>query len=267
MLIQDALQCGLIVDAGADRLDHGSTVVLSLVIEEKDLLGFADVNALEITVGTDRPVDRCRTDAEDLFELVDEVERVLRGTVHLVDEGEDRDTALTADREQLDGLGLDTLRTVKEHDRGVRGTECTVGILGEVLVTGGIQNVDAVSVIVELHDGRGNGDTTLFLDLHPVGCRVMSSFSGLNGTGHVNGTSVEQELLSHGRFTCVRVRNDRESPSSVDLVLNVLVHILLPSWFGYGCKIRYNSNGVSDTKLRIESFFRRKPQYYISLAI
>ena len=245
MLVQDASEGLFIVDTGTDGLDHGSTVVFCFVVEKKDLFGFADIYALEITVGTDRPVDRGRADAEDLFELVDEIERILGGTVHLVDEGEDRNTTLSTDREELDGLRLDTFRAVEEHDRGVGRAKRTVSILGEVLVTRGIEDIDAVAVIVELHNGRGNGNTTLLLDLHPVGCRVMRGFSGLNGTGHVNGASVEKELLGHGRLTGVRVRDDRKRAAALYLILNILVHMLLPSWFGSGCKIRYNSSGVS----------------------
>jgi hypothetical protein len=41
----------------------------------------------------------------------------------------------------------------------------------------------------------------------------------------VDGTTVEKKLLGHRRFTGVRVRDDRESPTAVDLVYNILVHI------------------------------------------
>ena len=189
-------------------------MVFGLVVEEKHLFGFSDIYALKITVSSNQPVDRGTADAEDFLELVDEVEGVLRSTVHLVDEGEDWDTALTADGKELDGLCLDTFCAVKEHDRGVCRAKCTVSILGEVLVTGGIKDIDAVAVVVELHDGRGNGDTTLLLDLHPVGGRVVRSFSGFNGTCHVDGASVEQEFLGHCCLTGVRVRDDREGTAA-----------------------------------------------------
>ena len=189
-------------------------MVFGLVVEEKYLFGFSDIYALKITVSSDRPVDRGTADAEDFLEFIDKVKRVLRGTVHLVDEGEDRDTALTADGKELDGLRLDTFRAVKEHDRGVCRTERAVGILGEVLVAGGVKDIDAVAVVVELHDGRGNGDTTLLLDLHPVGGRVVRSFSGFNGTCHVDGASVEQEFLGHCCLTGIRVRDDREGAAA-----------------------------------------------------
>ena len=52
--------------------------------------------------------------------------------------------------EKLDCLLLNTLRSVDYHDCRVGCHECTVGILGEVLMSRGIENVDAVAVIVEL---------------------------------------------------------------------------------------------------------------------
>ena len=45
--------------------------------------------------------------------------------------------------EQLDGLGLDALGGVDDHDGGVGSHERTVGILGEVLVAGGVEDVHA----------------------------------------------------------------------------------------------------------------------------
>ena len=56
-----------------------------------------------------------------------------------------------ADLEELLGLGLDTLCTVKEHDCGVSCAEGTVCILGEVLVSGGIEDIDVATLEFELH--------------------------------------------------------------------------------------------------------------------
>ena len=92
-------------------------------------------------------------------------------------------------------------------------------------MTRGIKNIDAVAVIVELHNGRGYGNTTLFLDLHPVRSSVVRRFTRFNGTGHVNGASIEKEFLGHGSLTGVRVRDDRKSAAAVDLILYCLIHI------------------------------------------
>ena len=47
--------------------------------------------------------------------------------------------------------GSTPLAAVDDHDRGVRRHQRTVGILGEVLMPGRIQDIDAVSVILKLH--------------------------------------------------------------------------------------------------------------------
>ena len=46
------------------------------------------------------------------------------------------------------------LARVDDHHGAVGGHQGAVGVLGEVLVAGGVQNVDAEAVILELHDGR-----------------------------------------------------------------------------------------------------------------
>ena len=45
--------------------------------------------------------------------------------------------------------GLDALGAVNDHDGGVRRHQGAVGILGEVLMAGRVQNVDAVALIAE----------------------------------------------------------------------------------------------------------------------
>ena len=60
--------------------------------------------------------------------------------------------AQCANLEQLDGLGLNTLGGIDDHDGAVRRHQGTVGILTEVLVTRGVQNIDALTLIVELQD-------------------------------------------------------------------------------------------------------------------
>ena len=74
------------------------------------------------------------------------------------------------------------------------GHQGAVGVLGEVLMTRGVQNVDAETAVLELHDGGGNGDAALLLDLHPVrgGCL---GFLALDLAGLSNGTAVQQELF------------------------------------------------------------------------
>ena len=70
---------------------------------------------------------------------------------------------------------LQTLRTVDQHDRGVHRGEHAVGVLGEVGVTGGVDEVDHVRLtgvalgrVLELPGGGRRGDAAVLLHVHPV---------------------------------------------------------------------------------------------------
>ena len=64
------------------------------------------VDTLEILSGTDRPVDRTGRDAQLLLNVVQQLEGVVRVTVHLIDKGKNRNMAHDTDLEQLAGLCL-----------------------------------------------------------------------------------------------------------------------------------------------------------------
>ena len=49
-----------------------------------------------------------------------------------------------------------------------------------------------MAFVVELEDRTGDGDTTLFFNFHPVRNGMFRRLAGLDGTGQVDGTSVEQ---------------------------------------------------------------------------
>ena len=156
-------------------------------------------------------------DAQLSLQLLAQVKGVLGLSVHLIDKGEDGDIPHGADLEQLPGLSLHALGGVDDHHGGVGGHEGAVGVLGEVLVAGGVQNVDAESLVLELHHGRGDGDAALFLNLHPVGGGGPGILLALDHAGLGNGASVEEEFLGEGGFTGVRVRDDGEGSPPVDL--------------------------------------------------
>ena len=62
--------------------------------------------------------------------------------------------ARPTDLEQLERLGLDALRRVEHHHRGIDGGEHAVGVLGEVAVARGVEQVDDVVPVRELQHGR-----------------------------------------------------------------------------------------------------------------
>ena len=205
------------------RLLHAGLAVVAALVE-LDHPRVAVVHALEVAVRADGPVDRAGADAQHLLKLLHQGERVLRGAVHLVDEGEDRDIAQAADLEELDGLRLHALGRVDEHHGAVRRDEHAVGVLREVLVAGGIQNVDVEAVELKLHRRGGDGDAALLLDLHPVAGGVLIALAGLDGARRADGTRVEQQLLRQRRLARVGVGDDGERAAAGGLALELSGH-------------------------------------------
>ena len=87
-------------------------------------------------------VNRGGLEADSLGDLVEQFQGMPARTVPLVDHRQDRDAAVAADLEQLEGLRFQTLGRVDQHDRAVDGAEHPVGVLGEVGVAGGVEQVD-----------------------------------------------------------------------------------------------------------------------------
>ena len=81
----------------------------------------------------------------------------------------------------------------------------------------GIENIDAVALVLELHDGGGDGNAALLFDLHPVGNRVARVLFALDGAGELNGAAVQEEFFRKRRFAGVRMRNDRKGAAFFDL--------------------------------------------------
>ena len=202
-------------------LDLMLAAQLLVTLKGDDLRLLAVVNALEVDAGADRPVHRVGADAELLLDLVEQIVGALRVAVHLVDEGENRDVAHDADLEQLARLRLDALGSVDDHDGGVRGHQRAVGVFGEVLVARGVENIDAVALVLELHDRGGYGDAALLFNFHPVGNGVARIFFALDGAGELNGASVQKELFGKRRFAGVRMRNNRKGAAFFDLLSQI----------------------------------------------
>ena len=163
--------------------------------EEQQLCLFPVVDALKILAAADGPVHSVGLNAQLPLNLVQQVEGVLGFPVHFIDEGKDGDVPHGADLEQLPGLGLHALGAVDDHDGGVRRHQGAVGVLGEVLVARGIQNVDAEALVLELHDRGRDGNTTLLFNLHPVGGGGAGILLALDHAGLGDGAAVEKEFF------------------------------------------------------------------------
>ena len=178
-----------------------------------DHFGIPVIDAFEIFAGADRPVDRTCSDAEYVFDFINELKRIPCLAVHLIDKGENRHPSHNAHFEQLDRLCLDAFGAVNDHDGRIGSHQRAVRIFGKVLVPRRVKDVNAVSVVIELKNGRSNGNTTFFLYFHPVGYGVLRRLSSFYRAGQVDGSAVEEKFFRQCRLTGIGVGDDRECPS------------------------------------------------------
>ena len=212
----------MLVEVGRVDIDlHFLRNPLLIRSEEVKLMLIDIVHALEVETLVYRPRQRPHVDFQFLLKFIEEVEGVTSLTVHLVDKYYHRCIPHAAHLHEFPCLGLNTLCRVDDDNRRVDGCQRSICILGKVLVTRGIEDIDlirftalTVGQIVELHDRCRNRDTTLFLDVHPVGRRCLSNLIVLYGSRHLNLSAEEQELLREGSLTCVRVRDDGKGAPS-----------------------------------------------------
>ena len=148
------------------------------------------INAFVVTIDTDRPVNGIRTNVQYFFQFVHQIEGVTSITVQFVYEGKDGQFTTMANPEQFFSLRFYAFRSVNKHYCAVCCHKSTVSIFGEVLVTRGIENVYAITVVIKLQNRRSNGNTTLFFDFHPVRNSVFIAFSSFNGTSQMDSSTV-----------------------------------------------------------------------------
>ena len=201
-------------------LDHlaGLDAAAVLGAEQMRAVVAQVIDALEALAHADRPGHRGALDLEHRLHLVQHLHRVAPLAVQLVDEGEDGGVAQPADVHQLDGALLHALGDVDHHQRRVHRGQGAVGVLGEVLMPGGVEQVDDGVAVRELHDRGGHGDPALFLQLHPVGGRMARRLAALDRAGHLDGTAEQQQLLGECGLARVRVGDDGKGAAAAQLV-------------------------------------------------
>ncbi len=170
------------------------------------------ITAKKITPHADRPTRRDHVKRQSLLDIVNEIERVKRLPVELVDEGGDRHIAQAAHLKQLAGLAFNTLRAVQHHHRAVHRRQGAIGILAEVLMARRIQQVKSLAAIIEGHDGGRHGNAPLPLHLHPVGPRAPLFPTGFHRTGKLNGAAEQQQLFGQCRLARIRMGDNCKGP-------------------------------------------------------
>ena len=158
------------------------------------------------------PIERRGVQGQLGGDLVQQLDRVLGLTVHLIDEGDDGDVAQTADLEQLQGLRLDALGGIQHHDGGIGSGQGAVGVFRKVFVARRVEQIEHQPFMVEGHDAGRDRNAALALDLHPVGAGAPLLAARTHGTGGSDGPASQQQVLGQGGLAGVRVRDDGEGP-------------------------------------------------------
>ncbi len=100
-----------------------------------------------------------------------------------------------------------------EFDRGERA----VGVLGEVLVAGRVEQVEHAAGVLERHHRGHHGDAAVALDAHPVGARAAALALGADVAGKLDGAAGAQQVFRQGGLAGVGVGDDRERAAAGDL--------------------------------------------------
>ena len=100
-----------------DRPGPSTRIVAAFLPSGVRVVAADVIGAGERAAAPDRPVERRGVERQRLFDLVEEIERVARLAVHLVDEGDDRNVPQPADLEQFSRPRFDALGGVDHHHR------------------------------------------------------------------------------------------------------------------------------------------------------
>ena len=125
---QQLVQCG-VAQLGLGLADLLHAVGAAIAGKSQHLACVAVEHALELLAAADGPVHGVGLDAQNFLDVLHQLKGVAGFAVHLVDEGKNGDMAQGAHLEQLDGLRLNALCGVDDHDGRVCRHQGAVGIL------------------------------------------------------------------------------------------------------------------------------------------
>ena len=150
-------------------------VLAQIVLVDQGLVLDEINDAAEFAFGADRQLDGGGVRLEAVLNLAVDLEEIGAGAVHLVDEHHARN--LVAIRLAPHGfrLGLDATHGAENGDHTVQHPHRALHLNGEVHVTGGVDDIDAV-ILPAGGDGRSSdGDAPFPFLGHPVGhgCAVV----------------------------------------------------------------------------------------------
>ena len=197
-------------------LDDGAERVVALVVLGRVGQGLhgqqVDV-ADEVVLGAHRDLHDDRGRVQAVADGAHREVEVGAHLVHLVDEADTRDVVLVGLTPHGLGLGLNALLAVEHGDSAVEDAQRALNLNGEVNVTGGVNNVDLVTVPERGNGGGRNRDAAFLFLFHPVGRRgAVVRLADL-----VVDARVEQDAFRHGRLAGIDVSHDANVADLVEI--------------------------------------------------
>ena len=193
-----------------------------------DTFFFPVINSFKPFSGANRPVHRACGNPKLPFDFIQQFKHVSRIPVHFVDKSKNRDFPHHTNFKQLPRLRFHPFGRINYHDSRIRRHQCTVSIFRKVLVSWRIQDIDAKIIIFKLQNTGCNGNTPFLFDFHPVGYRMPCRRFPFYASCQIYRASIEQKLLRQSRFSCIRMRNNCKSPSSIYFLCIVSHVFFLP---------------------------------------
>ena len=154
--------------------------------------------------------DLPRIGPEQLRELLGSLRGFGGRQIDLVDHRDDRETGVTGEVVVGEGLRLEPLRGVDQQDRALAGCQAPRDLVGEIDVSGGVDQVELVA-FVEQADRLGlDRDAPLPLQVHPI--EVLRPHRAF-----VDGVRELEHPIGQRGFPVVDVRHDAEVADAGDL--------------------------------------------------
>ena len=203
--------------------------------------------------GADRQLDDEGVRLEAVLHHVDGAVEVGTDAVHLVDEAHARHVVLVGLAPDGLGLRLDAGDGVEHGDGTVEHAERALDFDGEVDVTRGVDDVDAVVVPDAGGGGGGDRDATLLLLGHVVhGGGAVVDLADL-----VALPGVVEDALGRGGLAGIDVRHDPDVPGALQgkLSLGHTSHYFRYVWDSQGATDSGNPSQVVPVRLRTSTAF------------
>ena len=207
--VDDDALVGVVVAVEDQALDRGRGIAGRRRDPFDD--GLEDVDDAGPVLGAGED-DFLARDRQHVLELVDDGVRVGRGQVDLVEDGDEREVLAQGEVDVGERLRLDALGRIDDQDRAFARLQAVADLIGEVDVTGRVDQVEPVGLAIlgGVLEPNGPGldrDALLALEIH----RIEDLTRHLPGVDRV--CQLEQSI-GQRRLPMIDMGDDREIPQT-----------------------------------------------------